>query len=295
MNPMPYDHDRFLHLATTQAIADAPTAACWQLVVDGISCRYLGGLNLDKVIRLLKQQSGCGLNELDFDWTSQEPATITVSLVNESASCSGPALIAELERLGRRYRGEPEPSDPSGQPDAEPVSELGPLLSQLLAAASAPPATRSPEDQRRLSLAHGHLSRLARELQSPEPRVQAAAAAEVARLRTSLGGLQQAVDQRIAPLKSGEVVLGDYDSATLVQTLHRLVDFLEARTTASGQEIDALLAALDRGLGRDLGPGFSPDPAAAEAARDQRIRESARSAIAEGLRKAGIMPSRDKK
>jgi hypothetical protein len=69
----------------------------------------------------------------------------------------------------------------------------------------------------------------------------------------------------------------DVEPDRIAEALRAVADWLDQRTPAAGAAVDQLIAALDAAAAPLLG---QLTPAAAAAARDERIRDSARAAIA---------------
>jgi hypothetical protein len=140
----------------------------------------------------------------------------------------------------------------------------------------------------RLATVRGSIGKLMAMAAAAEPD-ENQLAADMKQLRDSLAGIDPPAGASgdDAPRLAGDEARA-IDPRELARALETLTAWVSRRQPGAGGEIDALLADLERTVGRLL-PG-----AAAEAAkRDERIRSDAQSSIAEHLRRAGIKPSNE--
>jgi hypothetical protein len=291
------DAQRLDQLAATQIIADAEVANCWELVRLGIQINWIGTGNLSRLIGHLRSGNGMTLDELTIEVDPPGSDRMLVGILNDQRTCSAPKMIDELERLaGRAGAASPAGGRPTGGG----------------APAGRPPGTSAAggEDPDRLGLLAGLLGttpdRLAGDpttYRAQLERVRAAAARwrEVAAEPSSDATARDAAQAELRTLLSTTATdaaataagrVGDLDGTVhalgvepdrITGALRAIADWLELRTPAAGAAVDRMLAALDNAAAPFLG---QLTPPAAEAERDQRIRESARAAIA-----ARIKPS----
>jgi len=296
---MPPDAQRLDDLAATQIIADGEVAHCWELVRVGIQTLKIGTGNLGKLIDHLRAGNGMTLDELAIEVDPPGSDRMLVGILDDQRTCSAPKMIDELERLARRADAS-NPASPAGSPRSggtpagappgtstaggEAPDLLG-VLAGLLGTtpdrlAGDPAAYRAQVERVRAAVAHW------REVIS-DPRSDAATrdSAEAA-----LRGLLATTGEHAAATAPGRT--GDLDGTVralgveperIAGALRTIADWLEQRTPTAGAAVDRMIAALDAVAAPFLG---HLAPAAAEAERDQRIRESARAAIA-----ARIKPS----
>jgi hypothetical protein len=282
-------------LAATQIIADAEVAHCWELIRDGIQTSKLGTGNLGKLLAHLRAGNGLGLDELTIEVDPPGSDRALVAILDDQRTCSAPALIEELERLAGRAGGSSPPSHPSSggdapagaPPDTGSTTSGAPDLLGLLAGllgttpdrlAGDPAAYRDHVERVRAAaarwrevLTNPHSGDAARATAEAELRAVLAVSGEhaAASATTRGGDLESAL--RAAGIDTGRIA----------DALRTIADWLEQRTPAAAAAVDRLLAALDAAAAPFLG---RLTPAAAEAERDARIRESARAAIAARLK-----------
>lgn len=289
------DAKRLDQLAATQIIADAEVAHCWELVRHGIQVLFIGTGNLGKLIGHLRAGNGMTLDELTIEVEPPGSDRALVGLLDDQRWCSAPKLIDELERLAGRA-GAASPASggpnrggtPSGPPtgtraaDTEAPDLLG-LLAELLGMtperlAGDPAVYRAQVERVRAAAARW------REVVS-DPRSDAAArdSAEAdlrALLATSGEQATATAAGRSGDLEGTVRALG-IDPSRIAGALRTIADWVEQRTPAAGAAVDRMIAVLDAAAAPFLG---RLTPAAAEAEREQRIRESARAAIASRIK-----------
>lgn len=280
---LPPEAQRLDDLAATQIIGDPEVSRCWELVRTGIQTLKLGAGNLGRLISHLRAGNGMTLDEFTIEVDEADPARAVVGILDDQRFCSAPSLIAELERLIAR----------SGPPD--PAGSLGGA-----AGSGAPAAGGGSPDL--LGLLAGLLGttpdRLAGDPASYHAQVQRVRDA-AARWRTAATDpASTAVDREAAEadLRAMFAITGEQAAATaanrtadlertvratgidpgrIADTLRIVVDWLEQKTPEAGAAVDRLLTALDSAAAPFLGRPSH----AAEAERDERIREAARAAI----------------
>ena len=282
-------------LAATQIIADAEVAHCWELIRDGIQSSLLGTGNLGKLLASLRAGDGMTLNELTIEVESPGSDRALVAIVKDQRTCSAPALIDELERLAARAGGASPPGHPSSggdapagaPPDTGSTASAAPDLLGLLAGllgttpdrlAGDPAAYRAHVERVRAAAA-----RWREVLANPhtDPAARAAAEAELREVLTASGEhAASSATARGADLERALHATGA-DPDRIAEALRTIADWLEQRTPTASAAVDRLVAALDAAAAPFLG---RLTPAAAEAERDARIRESARAAIAARLK-----------
>lgn len=179
-----------------------------------------------------------------------------------------------------------------------PRSDDPDLLAMLAAFLGTTPEALAGADadavRARLAAVRGSVGKLMAAAAASEPDEQQLAA-DVKQLRDSLAGIDLAkagAKDDDAPRLAGDPAHKEdaraIDPRELARALETLTAWIDRRQPGAGREVDALLADLERTVGKLL-PG-----AAAEAAkRDERIRSDAQSSIAEHLRRAGIKPANE--
>lgn len=290
---------RRLHtLAATQIIADAEVAHCWELVLVGIQMLFIGTGNLGELIRHLRAGNGMTLDELTVEIEPPGSDRVLVGILRDQRTCSAPRLIDELERLAGRAGaaspassadgragsgGTPAGTPPSSAGGAEAPDLLG-LLAGLLGTTperlAGDPAlyraqverVRTAVERWRDAMADPHCEPAARDVAEAELRAIFAATAEHATATAAT---------RSADLAGTVRALGA-DPSLVVGALRAITEWLEQRTPAAGEAVDRMIAALDTAAAPILG---RLSAAAAESQRDQRIRESARAAIASRIKR----------
>jgi len=205
-------------------------------------------------------------------------------------------MLQELERLAARA-GTPSPASPANRPPTGGAGPAGtpaggpagaaPDLLGLLAALLGTTPDRLAGDP---AAYHAHVERVRAAAARwrdviADPRSDAVARAEAeAELRgllTTTGAqATSTATTRAGDLERAVHTLG-VDPGRIADALRTIADWLEQRTPAAGAAVDSMVAALDAAAAPFLGRAT---PAAAEAERDQRIREAARAAIASRLK-----------
>jgi hypothetical protein len=292
---MPPDAQRLDDLAATQIIADGEVAHCWELVRVGIQTLKIGTGNLGRLIGHLRAGNGMTLDEVALEVESPGSDRMLVAILDDQRTCSAPKMIGELERLARRA-GAASPASgrpagggaPTGPPPGTSAAgteapDLLGLLAGLLGTtpdrlAGDPTAYRAQVERVRAAAAHW------REVIA-DPHTDAAArhAAE-AELRALLATTSEHATATAAG-QSGDLegtvrALG-VEPERLAGALRAIADWLEQRTPAAGAAVDRVIEALDTAAAPFLG---HLTRAATETERDQRIRESARTAIASRIK-----------
>jgi hypothetical protein len=289
------DAQRLDQLAATQIIGDAEVAHCWELVRHGIQIDWIGTGNLGKLIGHLQAGNGMTLDELTIEVEPTGSDRALVGILDDQRWCSAPKLIDELERLAGRAGatnpaggrptsgGTPTGTPPNTRAAGTEAPNLLGLLAGLLGTtperlAGDPTAYRAQFERVRAAAAHW------REVIS-DPRSDAAkrdsAEAELRRLLAATD--EQATANAAGTTRDLEGtlrVLG-VDPSRIVSALRTIADWLEQRTPAAGAAIDRMIAALDSATAPFLGRLAG---AAAETEREQRIRDSARAAIASRIK-----------
>jgi hypothetical protein len=282
-------------LAATQIIADGEVAHCWELVRVGIRMLFIGTGNLGELIGHLHAGNGMTLDELTIEVDPPGSDRMLVGILNDQRTCSAPKMIDELERLaGRAGAASPAGGRPTGggaptgtppgtsAAGAEAPDLLG-LLAGLLGTTPArlagdPAAYRAQVERVRAAAARW------RDVVADPSSDAAARDAAEHELRTLLSttGTHAAATAtgRAGDLEDTVRALG-VEPERIAGALRAIADWLEQRTPAAGAAVDHMIAALDAAAAPFLG---RVTPAAAEAERDRRIRESARAAIASRIK-----------
>ena len=291
------DAERLDQLAATQIIADAEVAHCWELVRHGIQVLFIGTANLGKLIGHLRAGNGMTLDELTIEVEPPGSDRALVGLLDDQRWCSAPKLIDELEQLVSRA-GASSPTSPAGStgsggvqggtPSATSTTageapDLLGLLAGLLGTTpdrlAGDPATYRAQVER----VHAAAARWREVISDPHSDVAARAAAEAelrALFATTGEHAAATAASRSGDLEGAVRALG-VDPSRIVGALRTIADWLEQRTPAAGAAVDRMIAALDAAAAPLLG---RLTPAAAEAEREQRIRASARAAIASRIK-----------
>jgi hypothetical protein len=290
-------------LAATQIIADADVTHCWELIRHGIQSNKIGAGNLDRLLSLLRAGGGMGVDELTIEIEPTGSDRLLVGELDDERWCSAPKMIDELERLAVRagLRGPASPASPSSSaPGSSGPSSSGgasgasgasaggaPDLLGLLAGLLGTTPDRLAGDP---AAYHAHVERIRAAAQQwrdaiadphSDPAARSTAEAELRALLSATGEQAAAgATMRAADLERTVQALG-IDPGRIAGALRTIAEWLEQRTPAAGAAVDRMIAALDAAAAPFLG---HPTPAAAEAERDQRIRDSARAAIAAHLK-----------
>lgn len=172
-----------------------------------------------------------------------------------------------------------------------PRSDDPDLLAMLAAFLGTTPEALAGADvdavRERLASVRGSVGRLIAAAAAAEPD-ETALAADMKQLRDSLAGIElpEGASGDDAPRLAGDDHARALDARELARALEALTAWVDRRQPGAGREVDALLAELERTIGRLL-----PGAAADAAKRDERIRGAAQSSIADHLRRAGIKPA----
>lgn len=282
-------------LAATQIIADGEVARCWELIRVGIQTDKVGTGNLGRLISHLRAGNGMTLDELTIEIEAPGSDRVVVALLDDERTCPAPRMIDELERLaGRAGAMSPAGGPPAGggeptgaPPDTSTAGAEAPALLGLLAGllgttpdrlAGDPSAYRAHVERARAAAARW------REVVSNPSSEAAARDAAEAELRTLLSAIgadaTATAASRASDLQRTVCTLG-IEADRIAGAVRAVADWLEQRTPAAGAAVDRLIAALDVAAAPFLG---QCTPAASEAERDHRIRESARVAIASRIK-----------
>lgn len=280
------------NLAATQIIADSDVAHCWVLVRVGIQTLKVGLGNLGELIEHLRAGNGMMLDELMIEVDATNPERALVGILDDQRSCSADKLIFELERLAARAAGSGSTSPPGKRGGEAPRSggsashmaagdapDLLGLLAGLLGTTpdrlSGDPATYHAQVEQVRAAAARWRAALADPASTPA--ACASAEADLRALFAATGEQAAATaTSRTADLEATMRTLGA-DPRRISEALRVIADWLEQKTPAAGAAVDRLIAALDSAAAPFLG---RLTPAAADAERDDRIREAARAAIA---------------
>jgi len=294
---MPPEAQRLDDLAATQIIADGDVAHCWELVRVGIQTLKIGTGNLGELIEHLRAGNGMMLDELMIEVESPGSDRILVGILDDQRACPAPKMIDELERLVGRARppspagpagGVPRSGTPSGTPPgtsaagAEAPDLLG-LLAGLLGTTSDRLAGDPTAYRVQVERVRAAAARWREVISDPHSDVAARddAEAELRILLSTTGSHAAATAAGRAGDLEGTVRALGVEPDRIAGALRAIADWLEQRTPAAGAAVDLMIAALDTAAAPFLG---HLTPAAAEAERDQRIRESARAAIASRIK-----------
>jgi hypothetical protein len=280
------------NLAATQIIADSEVAHCWVLVRVGIQTLKVGRGNLGELIEHLRAGNGMMLDELMIEVDATDAERALVGILDDQRSCSAAKLIVELERLAARAAGSSSTS-PAGKPGGDAprnggsgshtaagdAPDLLGLLAGLLGTSpdrlSGDPAAYRAQVERVRAAAARWRTALADPASTPAAR--ASAEDDLRALLAATGERAVATAaSRTADLEATMRSLGA-DPRRISDALRMIADWLDQKTPAAGASVDRLIAALDSAAAPFLG---RLTPAAAEAERDDRIREAARAAIA---------------
>jgi hypothetical protein len=250
------DARRLLLAASTQTIADEQVAACWPLIRTGIQIGALGVADLPRVVSALRAGSGVVRDGLAIEAVAPEGGLARVALSGDERTCPVPALIEALEQLAARVDAVPVPDEPAATaPAAEPArtTEAADAKDADLLGVLAGLLGTTPEQLKQdPTVLRDHVERM---------RVATAAAARDGDLEAALRAM--GIDRERIP-----------------HGLRVIADWLEQRTPEAGAAVDRVIAALEAAAAPFLGR-FGD---AADTKRDERLRESARAAIAARLK-----------
>jgi len=281
-------------LAATQIIADGEVAHCWGLVRVGIQMHFIGTGNLGELIAHLRAGNGMTLDELTIEVDPPGSERVLVGILDDQRTCSAPKMIDELERLaGRAGAASPAGgrsaggSTPAGTPpDTRTAGDDAPDLLGLLAGllgttpdrlAGDPTAYRTQVERVRVAAARW------REVIS-DPHSDAAtrdsAEAELRGLLATTGNSATSTAASRSRDLEGTVRALGIEPSRIADALRTIAEWFEQRTPAAGAAVDRMIVALDSAAAPFVGRLTS-----AESERDQRLRESARSAIASRIKR----------
>ncbi len=290
------DADRLDAIAATQIIGDPEVAHCWPLIREGIRTDKIGLGNLANLIAHLRAGNGKTLDELTVEVLLDDPARVLVALLDDHRTCPPTALIVELERLLVRAGGSAGSSPSPGAPPPSSVPPAGrsagpadapDLLGVLAGLLGTTPARLAgdPDAYRaqveRVRTATASLAAAVADPTGDDAGRRAAAAGLRQVLVDTVASADATAQARTADVPATLAALG-IDLDRFAAALRTVTDWLEQRTPAAGAAVDRLVAALDAAAGPLLG---GPDRAARDAARDDRARTAARTAIAARLGK----------
>jgi hypothetical protein len=307
------ERPRLVALGRSQTIADPKIAAAWRGFIDAIEYGWLGPRDLDRVIGAVRARESVGNEEFFFDFDPPGSDEVISRFISDEYIVPVDAMVAELERLRRRFRGdpEPEPGPPLGAPESSPADtaesaappstgggaattsndapDLAGFITGLLGDPALAPGTDALKG--RLSEISDAVGRLVSAMQSNDPAQRQRASAEFADLQrrlaeggTSAAGWTQAQKDEFArALKEARGVNLD----RLTQGLRVITRWLEQRSPEAGAAVDLMIEGLEKSFGHLVTPGKKT----AEAERDEKVRADARSSIAQRLREAGVKPS----
>lgn len=271
-------HARRLDLAAaTQIILDDEVERCWELIRVGIQTSKLGIDDLRLLIDDLRAGNGMVADELVIELMSPGSERMRVALPGDERTCSASKMLDELERLTERAnavalaRGSPDSGDEAGAPADRTPAGAAPDAGRSVAA----PPGNGASDAKDADL----LGLLARLLGTTPERLEsdpAALRAHVERVRAAT-----AAAARDGDLGAAVRALG-VDPERIPAALRTVADWLERRTPEAGAAVDRMIAALETAAAPSLGR-LAPD--AADAERDERLRASARAAIAARLKR----------
>lgn len=286
------EHQKLISLAREQVIGDPDVAECWYYVIEAFDNRWLGLDNLYELIVALKRGHSRGYQEIDFDWADGDPTRLELTFVGDRFTCSGERMVAELERLIRRFHDEPEPARASEGPGSESVPDLLDFLAGLLGTTPDIMAGGDVEGYRqRMRDLVTRVQDMVGAMQSQDPVVRDAARERAEALRAELQThgiaaaehLKQLSPELRRALRSAEQV----DAKSIAEALRTLARWLDRQDEDSGRQVDALVAAM-----KQAGDAFLGERVEARGgASRERMHQAARSSIAARLRQAGATPA----
>ena len=300
---MTVDARQLDELAATQIITDTELAGCWSLVREGIQTGVIGLGNLPELLDHLRAGNGMTWDELSIEVLEDDPDRALVSILDDEHTCGAPLLIAALDQLRARAEGwkgrrgtQESPSLPdcgAAGPGAAPPTataaaveapDLLTALAEFLGTSSARLAGDPGEYRAQVERVRAAAAAFAQAVNDPAGDAVARAAAS-AKLQEILAGSAQAAassaQARIADLPRTMAELG-IDTSRFAPALRSIAAWIEAPDAANGAAVDRTMAEFDAALGIWV----DVQPRAAEATdRNERVRESARAAIAARLGK----------
>ncbi len=280
------EQKRLATLAKTQTIDNPDVAKCWQFVAEAFdSHQLLGPYQLPQLIRSLEKGNDEGYNEISFDWVDDDNRVMEVSFVQHAHACPGDELIAELKRLFRRYHNIDDSSPAAA--DATP-SEGGFDLLGFVAGLFGTTAEQLVDDPDAYRTRQRETLSTARNIMtdmiSEDPKVRDRANKQLSQFRDQLTrtGIDLGQNFNHLPDKIREAIksASHVDASSIAGMLHLAAQWIEKGDAESGKRIDQTLAALEK----TLGPILQPDKELQEQQRGERIRKSARDAIAARLK-----------
>lgn len=300
---MTVDARQLDELAATQIITDTALAGCWSLVREGIQTGVIGLGNLHELLDHLRAGNGMTWDELSIEVLEDDPDRALVSILDDEHTCGAPLLIAALDQLRARAEGwkgrrgtqeSPSLSDfgaavpvaapPTATAAAVEAQYLLTALAGFLGTSSARLAGDPGEYRAQVERVRAAAAAFAQAVNDPAGDAVARAAAS-AKLQELLAGSAQAAastaQARIADLPRTMAELG-IDTSRFAPALRSIAAWIEAPDAANGAAVDRTMAEFDAALGIWV----DAQPRAAEATdRNERVRESARAAIAARLGK----------
>ena len=288
---MAQDARRFDLVAETQIILDGEVAGGWELVRGGIRRGLLGPGDLRGLIDGLAAGGPVALGALAFE-PDAGGDRLRIALDAEQRACPRAGMLEELERLERRAgalitaapaaapttavarAGAPVASVPAGAGEGEALDLLE-AIARVLGTTPAQLAGDPAAYQAQVDRVRVAVTRL-RDV-SADPGADAgardAAQAELRAVLTATGEETAATAAaRIRDLPAATRALG-VDTDQLARVARAIADWLEQRTPAAGAVVDRVIATLEIAAAPIFADGESP------AARQQRLREEARSSI----------------
>lgn len=282
------EHQKLISLAREQVIGDPDVAECWYYVIEALDNRWLGLDNLYELTVALKRGHSRGYQEIDFDWSDDDPTHLVLTFVGDEFTCSSERMVTELERLIRRFHDEPEPARASEGS----VPDLLDFLAGLLGTTPDIMAGGDIEGYRqRMRDLVSRVQDMVDAMQSQDPVVRDAARERAEALRAELQAhgisaaerLEQLSPELRRALRSAEQI----DAKSIAETLRTLAQWLDRQDEDSGRQVDALVAAMKQAGDAFLGESVETR----EGASRERMHAAARSSIAARLRQAGATPA----
>jgi hypothetical protein len=260
-----------LHLAaSTQTIADGEVAQCWPLICTAIQTGALGIAELRAVASDLRAGRGLARDGLTIEPAAPDGRLARVALFGDERTCPMAALLEELGRLAAGVDAAPVVDGPVAAPAAAPADARDADLLGVLAGLLGTTPDQLKQDP---AVLRAHVERM---------RVATAAAARDGDLEAALRAI--GIDDRGLPPggSAAEGRRGLIDRERIPEGLRTIADWLEQRTPEAGAAVDRLIARLEAAAAPFLGRLATGE---ADARRDERLRESARAAIAARLKR----------
>lgn len=205
---------RLLELARQQReqLAGGPLAASWEVVIEALARGYLVADGADSVSALLAElDSGGGLRveELAIEVSFDDPRgeTVVLAFAGEQLVASRSALVRELRRLLRAYRGEEPLAPATPAPDAAAPPERTEASEPGADAAAAEPGEPAAEARVELREALGRIGallkeRLAAAAAKTDAELASASAAAKPRVESAAGSVKDRVEGALAALRA---------------------------------------------------------------------------------------------